>query len=184
MSDIVSSSLIRRVRYTPLGDLLRGRVSGRLDVKARIEASKLSREGKDMVWGVIQRTRLWMGEKIEVAEELLAHFEDGRDGGESAAELIARFGDAKSVAKLIRRAKRRGRPILWHVLRAVGWVLVGLIVVYGFLAARFVLGRPTISVVDGRPAGVPYNESEKAAQEPSSGGEAHARTAFRYDLVA
>src|SRR4051812_32171037 len=102
MSDTMPDNLIRRVRYTPLIDLLRGRVSGRLDVKGRIAGSKLPPEAKDLVWRVVKGTRLWMGEKIEVAEELLGHFEDGAAAGESVAELIGRFGEVKRAAKLIR----------------------------------------------------------------------------------
>ncbi len=125
MSDTMPDNLLRKVRYTPLVDLLRGRISGRLDVKGRIEASNLPREVKELVWRVVKGTRLWIGEKFEVAEELMGHFEDGMAAGESAEELVSRFGDAKKSAKLIRRAKRRGRPMAWHFLRAVECGLSG-----------------------------------------------------------
>ena len=65
----MSESTIRRLRYTPLWDLLRGRVSGRLDVKGTIEASGLPAEAKELVRRVVKRTRLWLAEKVDVANE-------------------------------------------------------------------------------------------------------------------
>src|SRR4051812_15060392 len=127
MSDAIRQNTLRRVRYTPLADLLRGKVSARLDVKQKIGSSSLPDEIQDLLWKVVKGTRLWIGEKVEVAEELIAHFEDGIAAGDAAADLVNRFGDVKSAARLIRRAKRRGRPIAWHILRAVGFVLLALI---------------------------------------------------------
>jgi hypothetical protein len=146
MSNTAPDNLLRRVRYTPLADLLRGRVTARLDVKTQIETSELPREIKNLVWKIVKRTRLWTSEKVEVAHELIAHFEDGITAGESPPDLITQFGDTKSAAKLIRRAKRRGRPLAWHVLRAIGSILMAIIVIYAFLTARFLLSHPTVKV--------------------------------------
>src|SRR5215212_9829985 len=104
MSDILHGNVIRRIRFTPLLDLLRGRVSGRLDVRARVEAAQLPEPAKLVVARVVKKTRLWRSEKVEVADELIAHFSDGIEGGASLEVLIERFGDEKSAAKLIRRA--------------------------------------------------------------------------------
>jgi len=142
----MSDSVIRRLRYTPMKDLVRGRISGRLDALVVIEASGLPTEAKEVVLRVVTRTRLWLSEKVEVAEELIAHFADGIESGRSVEELLEKFGDAHKAAKLIRRAKKRNRPLAWHVLRAVGWMMAGMLVIYGFFAMRFLLGHPTPSI--------------------------------------
>src|SRR5882672_6020656 len=142
----MSDSVIRRLRYTPLKDLVRGRVSGRLDVKGVIEASGLPAEAKEVVRRVVKRTRLWLSEMVEVAEELIAHFADGIESGRSVEDLVEEFGDAGKAAKLIRRAKKRNRPLAWHVLRGLGWIMLVMLTIYACLAARFLLGRPTPKV--------------------------------------
>jgi hypothetical protein len=142
----MSDSVLRRLRYTPARDLVRGRISGRLDVKGAIEASALPPEAKEIVRRVVKRTRLWLSEKVEVAHELIAHFADGIESGANVETLIKKFGDERKAAKLIRRAKKRNRPLPWHILRALGWVIVALLTIYAFLAVRFVLGRPTPKV--------------------------------------
>src|SRR5262249_24615218 len=47
-----------------------------------------------------------------------AHFTDGIASGVSPEDLIQAFGDEANAAQLIRRAKRRNRPLYWHSLRA------------------------------------------------------------------
>src|SRR5688500_15815926 len=105
MSDAVQPGFLRRLRYTPLLDLLRGRVSGRLDVRRRLDASALPPAARVLVGRVVKRTRLWRVEKLDVAEELVSHFADGLAAGESADDLVAAFGDERQAARLIRRAK-------------------------------------------------------------------------------
>src|SRR6266571_5092643 len=95
MATSMSDRVLRQLRYTPLGDLLRGRVSGRLDVKRSIEASGLPAPAKELVHRVVKRTRLWLGEKVDVANELIAHFVDGIENGRSVEELIDKFGDER-----------------------------------------------------------------------------------------
>src|SRR4051812_35796495 len=142
----MSESVIRRVRYTPLKDLMRGRISGRLDVKGTIAASGLPVPAKEVVRRVVKRTGLWLSEKVEVADELIAHFADGIEAGASVEDLIEKFGNERKAAKLIRRAKKRNRPLAWHILRALGWMVVVMLAIYGVLAARFLLGHPSPKV--------------------------------------
>jgi hypothetical protein len=47
---------------------------------------------------------------------------------------------------LIRRAKIRNRPLAWHILRGLAWMIAVMLTIYGFLAARFLLGRPSPKV--------------------------------------
>ena len=74
MPESIQPTPFRRLNYTPLCDLIRGRVTGRLDVKLAIESSDLPESGKALVRRIVRGTRLWRIEKYEVATELVAHF--------------------------------------------------------------------------------------------------------------
>ncbi len=91
--------------------------------------------------------------RLEVAEEIGHHFVDamGESAGdegkeESARELMENFGDIKMLGKLIKRGKKRCRP-LWQKM------LIGTIQVAGILllciiarGAYLSIGTPVISV--------------------------------------
>ena len=87
--DALRPGTLRRLRFTPLTDLLRGRLSGRLDVRARIDATGLPAPALALVRRVVRRTRLWRAEKVDVAAELAAHFADGLEAGATVDELVA-----------------------------------------------------------------------------------------------
>jgi len=84
---------------------------------------------------------------------LVAHFEDGlkdcttdQEKEQAALKLIADFGDIKLLALLLRRAKKRCRP-LWRTaiaktLQAVGILLLSFIL----YAVWFSTGKPVITV--------------------------------------
>ena len=59
---------------------------------------------------------------------------------------MQRFGDERVAAKLIRRAKRRGRPVLWHVWNFLVRATVTLTGIYVLLIIRFCISRPSPSV--------------------------------------
>ena len=91
--------------------------------------------------------------RVEVRKELTAHFADALAGCETeeekrrvAEELIAEFGDVKLLAKLMRRAKKRCRPLWQQVtfgaLKIIGIIFLLLLLRVGYMAT----GRPTISV--------------------------------------
>ncbi len=153
---------LKTLHRTPLRDLARFRLTGRLDAEARIAAADVPKPAADLVRRVVKRTRLWRLERADVAAELAAHFADGLAAGESAEALIDRFGDERAAAKLIRRAKRRNRPLAWKVLRVAGWALAAFALCYGLLFARYYAGRPVVSV-DYVAA---FNAPIKAVPEP------------------
>lgn len=143
-------TLWRRMENTPLRDLLMFKgFSGRLDIDWVTRIADLPERSAAVVKAVVKHTRLWTGERLDTAHELTAHFRDGLDAGRSEDELVASFGDVKQAAKLIRRATKRKRPLVWHVWRrgwqAVGCVLVVLVISCGWLIARSWLATPTIS---------------------------------------
>src|SRR5262249_4418777 len=93
---------------------------------------------------VVGRSRLWRSEKLDVAAELIAHFQDGLEGGRTPAELAESFGDPQTAAQLIRRAKRRGRPTLWHAWRYAWFGLAAIILFYVAAGLWMVTRRPTV----------------------------------------
>jgi len=89
----------------------------------------------------------------DVEAELKAHFEDElkdcKSSGEKeqkARQLLTDFGDLKLLAILLRRAKKRCRP-LWRTVVARTFQAIGvLIVCFIFYAIWFSFGEPTIRV--------------------------------------
>jgi hypothetical protein len=150
MSDVVQPdpqpTFFQRMRHTPLRDAIRGRLSGRLDVKRLIESSALPQVAKDLIRRVVKRTRLWRAEKIDVANELISHFGEGIASGETIEELIRSFGDERQAAKLVRRAKRRNRPLAWKMFRVAGLALAALLVIYCAIGVYYFIGHATPSV--------------------------------------
>ena len=143
-------SRFRRLRLTPMRDLLHGRLTGRLGLEALISAAELPEPLPQLVRDVIRRTRLFRLERVEVAEELAGHFRDGLDQGASPDELAGEFGDTVQAARLIRRAKRRNRPLAWRAtvgsLKATCGLFGVVLVLYGIAALRFFAGNPNPSV--------------------------------------
>ncbi len=146
MSEATQRSFFSRMRHTPMRDALRGRITGRLDVEYRLVTSGLPIPAQALIRRVVKRTRLWRIERVEVVDELIAHFLDGIDAGEPVDELIASFGDERAAARLIGRAKRRNRGVVWQALIALRWLACGIIVFYLLSAIYFYSGSPSINV--------------------------------------
>lgn len=138
-----------RVLYTPLGDLLRGKLASgprpRKRAKALLAEANLPGRVSMLIQEVTGRTRLWKSERHEVMRELIAHFADGLESGATVDELAQSFGNLREAARLIRRAKKRQRPLWWRTLRLGLWMVLALIGLYLLLAVRFFLGRPNIA---------------------------------------
>lgn len=145
--------LLRQLSYTPLSDLLRGHLSARLDYWVLIAKAELPVPLHLLIQQVVAATGLWTGEKLEVTRELIAHFEDGLSARQSVDELLASFGDPVTASKLIRRAKKHGRPLVWRATaRATqctcilaGALVAALLCAYAVSAIRIHTGSPTIS---------------------------------------
>jgi hypothetical protein len=140
---------VSRILSTPVGELLRGRIGPRLTHQQIIERAGLPVALADTVSRVVRATRLSSREKVQVAHELVAHFQDGLTAGRSEIELRDSFGNAKLVARMIRRAKRRNRPVLWKLAhglkRGIQIVLALLVLVYGVQAARLYRHSPKLT---------------------------------------
>jgi hypothetical protein len=146
MSEAIEPSLRRKLWMTPWRDLLRGRLTLGLDVAAQIQSADIAENARALISAVVRRTRLWRSEKVAVAEELIAHFRDGLDSGESINQLIEKFGDERRSAKLIRRAKVRNRPMAWRATGVVVRFIEIVLAVQFILAAYFFAGHPSPKV--------------------------------------
>jgi len=101
---------------------------------------------------VIKKMRYRKKVQADVAAELIAHFEDelkecSTDGQkeQKAQLLIAEFGDIKLLAVLLRRAKKRCRP-LWRTMFArTCQAIVILFVCFIVYVAWFLSGKPVIT---------------------------------------
>jgi len=149
-ADAPEPTTLSRLRHTPLRDLLRGRLSGRLDYRFLIASSGLPLPVRQLIVKVTRRTRLWRSEKADVAQELIAHFTDGLDTGRPVHETISAFGDPHAAARLIRRAKKRQRPLPWHALRYAALTLAACVMLYGASILYYLTGSPSVTT-DYRP---------------------------------
>lgn len=143
-------SRLRRLRTTPLRDVFRGRLTGRLDVDAALADAGLPARLSTLIRDVTRRTRLSRLERAAVARELIAHFQDGLAAGHDPVYLRGRFGEPHQAARLIRRAKRRNRPLPTRALalaaRTAGILFLASLVIYAILAVEFYNREAEISV--------------------------------------
>lgn len=90
--------------------------------------------------------------RADVQAELIAHFEDelkdcatAEEKERIAKKIIDDFGDVKMLGKLLRRAKKRCRP-LWRTITARTFQTVGvLILCFIIYTAWFLTGKPIIT---------------------------------------
>jgi hypothetical protein len=102
---------------------------------------------------VIKNMRYRKNARDEVSEELIDHFEEhlndcatNEEKEQKAQQLISEFGDAKLLAKLMRRAKKRCRP-LWQKILVRSSAAVLIIFAYLFICASWLrMGSPTIRI--------------------------------------
>ncbi len=107
----------------------------------------------DFIKQVIKRMRYRKKVRREVQAELTAHFEDElkecktqAEKEQKAEQLIAGFGDAKLLAVLLRRAKKRCRPLWRTVIARTCQAVVLLFICLILHGVWFSMGEPTISV--------------------------------------
>jgi hypothetical protein len=139
-----------RIMTWPVGPaLLVGRRRLAPRASAALANADLPNEIKSQLALILRDTRLWPSEQVDVARELIAHFQDALAAGASPARAVQDFGDPRRAARLIRRARLRARPLTWHLwMRAWQTVLLIaliLLLVYAFLALRFYTAAPTIA---------------------------------------
>lgn len=107
----------------------------------------------DYIRDVIKKMRWQKKVRGDVQAELIGHFEDAlkdckndMEREKTAKELISDFGNAKVIATLARRAKKRCRP-LWQKTLIRTFQTIGIIIVLFVLyVSWFISGRPKITV--------------------------------------
>ncbi len=109
----------------------------------------LAPEIEAVIARVVGRARLRRGEREDVARELATHFAAGMAEGKSAAEVVGEFGDVKAAGKMIGRAKRRCRGVVWQAwvwsCRGVMGLFALVVVLYGWAAWGYYGASPTIT---------------------------------------
>lgn len=114
-----------------------------------VAASGLPDPIRSVVLTVVTASRLWPRERADVARELIAHFRDGLEAGESKESLLDSFGDPRVTARLIRRGKVRSRPLAWRAMRgavhALGALVALLLLIYTFALVRFYTSEPRVT---------------------------------------
>ncbi|MFC1677531.1 hypothetical protein ACFL3G_10785 [Planctomycetota bacterium] len=120
-----------------------------------IDKSSLERlpgDVADFVMLIIGNMRYRKKVRSDVMAELIDHFEDELHGCnsdeerlEKAKQLIADFGDVKMLGKLLRRAKKRCRP-LWRTVIARTFYTVFIIFISFFIyLVWFFTGKPVVT---------------------------------------
>lgn len=136
----------QKIQQTPLRDLIRLQFSGRLNWKSRVAESDLPEVAKNRIVDVVRATRLWRLEKSQIADDLIAHFADGQNRGRDIDTMIENFGDTKTVAALMRAAKKRNRSWIWKTMVGCCYVLAAMLVFYAGVAVWFYSGKPNPTV--------------------------------------
>lgn len=121
--------------------------------KEDINSKQLPDVAKQFIEHVIRKVRYNRKARVDVQNELFTHFEDElqdckteQERQEKTKHLIEEFGDIKLLATLIRRAKKRCRPLWQKVLIRTAQVF-GIIILYIIICAiPLMIGKPTIKI--------------------------------------
>ncbi|KPJ65945.1 MAG: hypothetical protein AMJ43_09570 [Coxiella sp. DG_40] len=107
----------------------------------------------ELIKSIIREMRYRKKVRQEVMAELAAHFEDevrdcksDEEKEQKAQQLIADFGDVKLLGVLLRRAKKRCRP-LWRTIVARTFQTLGVLILCLIVyLVWFVTGKPVVTV--------------------------------------
>jgi len=121
--------------------------------ETKSQISKLPVCAKEYIKQVLRKMRYRRKVRQDVQAELEVHFKDelkdcktDEAKEQKAKQLIIEFGDVKLLAVLLRRAKKRCRP-LWRKTLVRSFQALGIIVLYFLIClGSLVVGRPTISI--------------------------------------
>jgi hypothetical protein len=118
--------------------------------RAALAASGLPERIQTLIRRVVRGAGGTSRERRETADELITHFASAIDAGTSAEVAIGAFGNERMAAKLLRRAIRRKRGLLWHswwwTSRAALAALACCIATYAWWAIQLYSAQPSISV--------------------------------------
>ena len=168
--------LLHRAAHTPARDWIRGRVTGRLDWRSDLARTDLPAPIAALITTVVRRSRLWRLERADLARELITHFADALAAGTAEENAVEDFGDTAQAARLIRRAKKRGRHWSYrafiHTFQGLLAIFLAVCIVYAVLAWRFFSAKPTIT----RNYTAEYNEQIEQIPEQDRAWEFYVQT--------
>jgi len=101
---------------------------------------------------LVKKMRYSRKVRLDVQAELTAHFDDelkdcttDEDKEQKARQLIAEFGDVKLLAVLLRRAKKRCRPLWRTAFARMCQAVVLVFVCFVIYVAWFLSGKPSVT---------------------------------------
>ncbi len=139
---------LRRLNYTPIRDLLRGKITGRYDFYSHFRAAfpePLARH----LYKIVNRADLTRREQTQLTQELIERYEPEIAAGKTPEALIEELPRRKTTRRY-RRAYKRRRHILWRATEhAAGCLLlvpIALAGMYFWAVVFFWFSKPTLSV--------------------------------------
>ena len=127
-------------------NFLRRWLDGDLNLRKRLAKTGLPPLVKETITEVVDQKKLTSGERLSVTNELVAHFEDGYEGGESYLTLLSEFGDTQIAATLIGRAKERNRSMFSMFMKIFGLMVLFSAVSAAIFAGLFTMREASPSV--------------------------------------
>ncbi len=119
-----------------------------MDAK-RKDLENLGPVAREYIEAIIRKMRYRKKVRRDVEVELVSHFEEALGGcrteeerQEKAQQLIDEFGDAKLLSTLIRRGKKRCRPLWVRGLLRIGQAGLLLMVIFSLYSVWFLSGKP------------------------------------------
>jgi len=126
---------------------------GRREKELAKHLASVPENASDLIKIIIGEMRYRKNVGNDVAAELAAHFEDAlqscatdEEKQQKAKQLIGQFGDAKLLGVLLRRAKKRCRPLWQTVVARTLQTVAALILCFITYTTWFLTGKPTVSV--------------------------------------
>jgi hypothetical protein len=116
-----------------------------------IDLQDLPRSAQDFIKLVVRKMRYRKNVRTDVTAELAAHFIDelrdcktDEEKEQRAEKIIEQFGDPKLLAVLMRRAKKRCRPLWRTIVARTCQTIVVLFLCFILYALWFMTGKPNI----------------------------------------
>ena len=114
--------------------------------EAKLSDSGLPQEVQAVIRNVVSQTGLLRFEKAEIAQELINHFQDGRERDRSWETLVEDFGKVDVAVSLFRSSKLRSRPMSVKAFRGSFFVFGSGLLGYLLLQLFFHSAKPNPSV--------------------------------------
>lgn len=141
------------VRHSPIlriGRWAAARLRPHAEAERILAASGLPDAPRERIDSIVRQTRLWSAERADIARELVGHARDAieTNPNRSPSDLASDLGNARTVARLLRRSAKRKRSWLWQVrtrtLQSICVLLLVLLASYAVLFVRFNTASPEI----------------------------------------